>query len=215
MNGPYNIPNLENQGKEVGTINQPFFYQITSGQKHGKSLIYHAQIRKRYYRYTFKSCSSENLHLGCKDRSCKAVAFCKIPISSCLIVEKPTKRSNGKRLVKQYTLKFDDPRLRDFDNSTNFVESLNFVLKKFVPRGTVSFKKACETIFRFKIYEISQKHQAMKNGGMRRQGPETIRKREAILTIIQMLENSDLNDPKTLVNFALKFSHYNPSFNLY
>ena len=84
-----------------------------------------------------------------------------------------------------------------------------------MPRGTVSFKKACETIFRFKIYEISQKHQAMKNGGMRRQGPETIRKREAILTIIQMLKNSDLNDPKTLVNFALKFSHYNPSFNLY
>ena len=41
----------------------------------------------------------------------------------------------------------------NFDNSTNFVESLNFVLKKFVPRGTVSFKKACETIFRFKIYE--------------------------------------------------------------
>ena len=63
-----------------------------------------------------------------------------------------------------------------------------------------------ETIFRFKIYEISQKHQAMKNGGMRKQEPETIRKREAILTIIQMLENSDLNDPKTLVNFALKFS---------
>ena len=46
----------------------------------------------------------------------------------------------------------------------------------------------------------------MKNGGMRKQEPETIRKREAILTIIQMLENSDLNDPKTLVNFALKFS---------
>ena len=103
----------------------------------------------------------------------------------------------------------------NFDNSTNFVESLNFVLKKFVPRGTVSFKKACETIFRFKIYEISQKHQAMKNGGMRKQEPETIRKREAILTIIQMLENSDLNDPKNLVNFALKFSHYNSSFNLY
>ena len=56
----------------------------------------------------------------------------------------------------------------------------------------------------------------MKNGGMRKQEPETIRKREAILTIIQMLENSDLNDSKTLVNFALKFSHviYNPSFKL-
>ena len=38
------------------------------------------------------------------------------------------------------------------------------------PRGTVSFKKACETIFRFKIYEISQKDQAMKNGGMHKRG---------------------------------------------
>ena len=103
----------------------------------------------------------------------------------------------------------------NFDNSTNFVESLNFVLKKMVPRGTVSFKKACETIFRFKIYEISQKHQAMKNGGMHRQGPETIRKRETILAIMKMLENVDLTDPKTLVNFALKYSHYNPSFTLY
>ena len=83
------------------------------------------------------------------------------------------------------------------------------------PSGTVSFKKACETIFRFKIHEISQKHQAMKNGGMHRQGPETIRKRETILAIMKMLENVDLNDPKTLVNFALKFSHYNPSFTLY
>ena len=123
---------------------------------------------------------------------------------SCLVSVKPS-------LWSSYTEISD---FENFDNSTNFVESLNFVLKKFVPRGTVSFKKACETIFRFKIYEISQKHQAMKNGGMRKQEPETIRKREAILTIIQMLENSDLNDPKTLVNFALKFSHYNPSFNL-
>ena len=92
MNGPYKIPNLENQGKVVGSTNQPYFYQITI-----------------------------------------------------------------------------------------FVESLNFV---------------------FKIYEISQKHQA-------------IRKRETILAIMKMLENVDLTDPKTLVNFALKFSHYNPSFTLY
>ena len=48
MNGPYKIPNLENQGKVVGSTNQPYFYQITSGERHGKSLIYHAQIRKRY-----------------------------------------------------------------------------------------------------------------------------------------------------------------------
>ena len=47
MNGLYKIPNLENQWKVVGSTNQPYFYQITSGERHGKSLIYHAQIRKR------------------------------------------------------------------------------------------------------------------------------------------------------------------------
>ena len=99
MNGPYKIPNLENQGKVVGSTNQPYFYQITSGERHGKSLIYHAKIRKRYYRYVTKSCSSENLHLKCRDKSCKAMALCKIPISSGLMIEKPTRRSNGKRLV--------------------------------------------------------------------------------------------------------------------
>ena len=47
MNGPYTIPNLENQGKNVGTINLPYLYQITSGQRHAKSLIFHFQIERK------------------------------------------------------------------------------------------------------------------------------------------------------------------------
>ena len=109
----YKIPNLENKGKEVGTTNQPYFYQITSGQRHGESLIYHSQIGKKYYGYRMNSCSSEKVVLRCRHKSCKAVALCKIPKSSSLIIVKPTKRSNGKRMVNQYTLKFGDLRLRD------------------------------------------------------------------------------------------------------
>ena len=45
--------------------------------------------------------------------------------------------------------------------------------------------------------------------------PLPFRKKETILAIMKMLEDVDITDPKTLVNFALKFSHYNPSFTLY
>ena len=112
MNGPYRIPNLENQGRKIGTINSPYFFQITSAQRHKKSLIFHAQILKRYYMYTIARVGSENLNLFCEDRKCKAKALCKIPQESCLIKENG-ERSNGKRMVKNYTLDFGDPRLRD------------------------------------------------------------------------------------------------------
>ena len=56
----------------------------------------------------------------------------------------------------------------------------------------------------------------MKNGVMRRQEPETIRKRETILFIIKMQKkNADLEDPKTLVNFVLKFFSLRFIFTLY
>ena len=95
MNGTYTIPNLENQGKNIGTINHPYFYQITSGQQHGKSLIYHAQIGKKYFRYHLKNLSSEKLNLACKDRSCHAKALLHLPKESGLILAHST-RNTGK-----------------------------------------------------------------------------------------------------------------------
>ena len=64
---------------------------------------------------------------------------------------------------------------------------------------------------------MGQKHQAMKNGGMNKQGKETIRKREAILKIMKEFENvvHDLIDPKTLINYSLKFARYDPEYTLY
>ena len=51
MNQPYTISNLENQDRELGSQNAPFFYKITSGQRHSQSLIFHAQIGTEYYMY--------------------------------------------------------------------------------------------------------------------------------------------------------------------
>ena len=131
MNGPYTIPNLENQGKNVGTINLPYLYQITSGQRHAKSLIFHFQIEKKYFRYHLKNLSSEKLNLACKDRSCQAKAL-------------------------------------------------------------------------------------LKHGNMNQQGEETIRKRETTLQIMQLFEtDAILSDPKSLINFALKFANYDISYILY
>ena len=58
MNQQYIIANLENQDREVGSQNAPFFYKITSGQRDTQSLIFHAQIGKEYFMY--RICSTIN-----------------------------------------------------------------------------------------------------------------------------------------------------------
>ena len=99
--------------REIGSLDLPHFFQITAGIRH-KSLIYHAQIGKKYYTYSLKNLSAENLNLTCSKRSCPAKALVKLPKSSCLVIEKPTGRPNGKgNICKTYKLNYEDPRLRD------------------------------------------------------------------------------------------------------
>ena len=43
---PYVIKNLENQNQEIGTIQKPHFFHVTSGQRDTKSLLFKAQIKK-------------------------------------------------------------------------------------------------------------------------------------------------------------------------
>ena len=52
---------------------------------------------------------------------------------------------------------------------------------------------------------------------MNKQSNETIRKREAILEIMKEFENfvHELTDPKTLINYSLKFARYDPQYTLY
>ena len=48
MDGPYQFKNLENQGINVGTISEPYFYEISAGQNDRKSLLFYAQIEQFY-----------------------------------------------------------------------------------------------------------------------------------------------------------------------
>ena len=52
---------------------------------------------------------------------------------------------------------------------------------------------------------------------MNKQSKETIRKREAILEIMKEFENfvHELTDPKTLINYSLKFARNDPQYTLY
>ena len=73
MNQPYNIENLENQGKLIGDIDEPHFFKITAGQRDGKSLIYHAQIETKYFMYRIhKNVNRESINLTCKVPGCNA-----------------------------------------------------------------------------------------------------------------------------------------------
>ena len=49
METSYEIPNLINQGKNVGTCKNPFFFHITTGERIKKSAIFHAQIMADFW----------------------------------------------------------------------------------------------------------------------------------------------------------------------
>ena len=76
---PYTIKNVENQNLEIGTLQKPHFFHVTSGQTDTKSLLFHAQIKKGYYMYLIRQVNSTFLNLWCKHRNCKAKAYCVIP----------------------------------------------------------------------------------------------------------------------------------------
>ena len=100
MNQPYTISNLENQDRELGSQNAPFFYKITSGQRDSQSLIFHAQIGTEYYMYRiFGHVSSQWINFKCKSKGCPAVAKAHIPKSSGLIKVTGT-RSSGRGETK-------------------------------------------------------------------------------------------------------------------
>ena len=117
MEGPYQIKNLENQRQEVGTVQQPFFYHITTGERAKQSLIFHAQIQRSYHRYTIRQTNAETLNLACINRKCPAKALAKVPKELGLISVKG-ERSGGKngKSQKSYQFNFADPRARVLSN---------------------------------------------------------------------------------------------------
>ena len=93
MDGPYQIKNLENQRKNVGTIQEPFFYHITTGERARKSLIFHAQIGSSYHQYTIRTTNAESLNLWCINRKCHAKALVKVPKELGLKIKRKNRKS--------------------------------------------------------------------------------------------------------------------------
>ena len=86
MEASYEIPNLENQKKNVGSCSKPFFYHITTGKFIKKSAVFHAQIHKKYHEYHIRNVNSETLNLVCVEKSCPARAHLRVPKSTGLII---------------------------------------------------------------------------------------------------------------------------------
>ena len=107
MDCQYEIKNLENQGRSVGTVQEPHFYDISSGQIDKKSLLYYAQIDLAYFMYRINQVNKSTLNLHCKDRSCRAKAQVYLSPEYGLIQENGT-RSNGRRQKRMYKIDFSD-----------------------------------------------------------------------------------------------------------
>ena len=128
MDRPYQFKNLENQGQNIGTVEAPYFFNISAGENDHKSLLYYAQIAEKYYMYRINQVNQTTLNLHCKDRSCPARALAQILPETGIIREHPVKRSNGKRLKRQFRIDFADPKVR-------ILENYSFVPKNSLPHN--------------------------------------------------------------------------------
>ena len=116
MESSYEIRNLENQNRDVGTCQNPFFYHITTGKFLKKSIIFHAQIGRKYHEYHIRNVNSETLNLVCTDRSCPARAHVRVPKSTGLITVKRTRTKTNGCQQKIYQFNCADPKARDLKN---------------------------------------------------------------------------------------------------
>ena len=75
---PYRILGTEIANLEIGSINNPKFFKITSGQRDKKSLLFHCKIGQNYYVYKIATINRKTVTLKCKVDGCYAKAYVKI-----------------------------------------------------------------------------------------------------------------------------------------
>ena len=92
---------------------------------------------------------------------------------------------------------------QDPENTSNSIESLNKRLGAICPNGKISFRKCCELLHSFKCEMLEDYEYAMQNNRLNRQRPQTIRRKTAILDIMEVFSKTNFFDPENLVHFKL------------
>ena len=100
---------------EIGSINNPKFFKITSGQRDKSSLLYHCKIGKNHYVYKITSINRKTVTLKCKVNGCHAKAYVKIQPDLVIEVADGKKRPNGKTR-KAFKVDYSDPRMRKLES---------------------------------------------------------------------------------------------------
>ena len=116
------------------TGRKSFFYHITTGKFLKKSIIFHAQIGRKYHEYHIRNVNSETLNLVCTDRSCPARALVRVPKSTGLITVKRTRTKTNGCQQKIYQFNCADPKARDL---TNYI----FLAKNSAPHSNHALPK--------------------------------------------------------------------------
>ena len=104
--------------------------------------------------------------------------------------------------------------LADFQGSkitTNSIESLNKRLKAACPNGKISYQKSIEILYNFKCEMMELYHFTVTHNNLNRQRPDTIRRKIALQDIMAVFQHSDLSNPQTLCDFAVRFGTYDSS----
>ena len=121
---PYIIKNTEVRLQNIGTLQEPHLYAITSGQNNHASLLFHCKIENDFHTMWINKVNKTSCNMGCVEKGCKAKhKFC-VDEKFVKTIIGGLERGNGKKRDKYY-LDYSDPMRRDVTNWT--VKSHNTV----------------------------------------------------------------------------------------
>ena len=69
---PYIIKNTEVRLQNIGTLQEPHLYAITSGQNNHASLLFHCKIENDFHTMWINKVNKTSCNMGCVEKGCKA-----------------------------------------------------------------------------------------------------------------------------------------------
>ena len=105
------------RNENVGTLNKPELFAISSGNRSGQSLIFHFKIGSDYHNCILKRVNGSSCNFHCVDTSCKARHKGKVNPSLVTCIENFHVMKNG-RTRHKYDVDRSNPAIRELKNWT-------------------------------------------------------------------------------------------------
>ena len=115
--GGYEIRGRNIRKRTIGSVDKPYLYSITAGQRNQRSLIFHIKIEDDFHQCHLRRVNATYCNFVCVNQNCPATH--KMTVDPRFVTCTPNfhKLKNG-RTRHKYAVNVCDPEIRDVTNWT-------------------------------------------------------------------------------------------------